>query len=75
MELSAQDFYCIVTLEGTKARVGREKSRCNSSPMTDSALVSGARVSLQSYPKLGQDGQAFIPHTVCSGCGPSQKGK
>ena len=61
MELSGQDAYYGVSLEGTKARVGREKSSCKGRPMTDSASVSGATTAFQGYPKLGQDAQAFIP--------------
>lgn len=57
-----QDAYCGVPLEGMKARVDREKSSCKGQPMTDSASVSGVTRAFPSYPKLGQDARAFIPH-------------
>lgn len=59
---SVQDAYCGVPLEGMKAKVDREKSSCKREPMTDSASVSGVTTAFQSYPKLGQDAQASIPH-------------
>lgn len=47
---------------GMKARVDREEIKLQRTAMTDCTSVSGVTRAFQSYPKLGQDARAFIPH-------------